>query len=215
MKLINVSPGNRWLFGKEKSKYTAKEKELTEKLFKKLITQKTKNPKWTILSFASLYKLLNTQEKILLKQIANIDQKQFNKPKRFFGIMPVPKDIVAIKNQKYTLDGQTKTVATQFLPKKTFLAYKKLNEAMHKDINRKVNVLSGYRSPANQLAIFFLFIQRYKGDIKKTISGVALPGCSEHGYPPMQAIDFAPVKGMKHLRDFYKTLEYKWLQKKR
>lgn len=57
------------------------------------------------------------------------------------------------------------------------------------------------------------FNELYNWNIRKVLKGVALPGWSEHGYPQRQAIDFAPVKGIAKLKDFYKTKEYKWLLK--
>lgn len=194
-------------------KFTEEDKKIGVDIFRKFKEGKNKNHKWWLLTFNALFRRLNKEERELIKNIMSTNPSDYGKKGTFFGIKPAPKDLVSIKHQKFILKGKSKIVKTQFLPKQIFSAYACLNDAMRKEIGRSVNILSGYRSPASQAALFFCNLYLNDWNIGKTLKRVALSGYSEHGYPPRQAIDFGPAKGIENIRDFYKTKEYKWLLK--
>lgn len=197
------------------TKFTKKEKQIGERALKKIIRKRNNNTaKFLVMDFNRFLKYFNPEEKTLIKKIINIDvKKEFNRHKHFFGIKPIPKNLVLINNQKYQLNGKIQKTRPQFLPKNVYLAFQKLNKAMAKEIDRRINVSSGYRSAASQMIVFLYYLHLYKWNLKKVLQRVALPGYSEHAHPQKQGIDFAPVKGIVHIDDFYKTKEYKWLKK--
>jgi D-alanyl-D-alanine carboxypeptidase len=110
-------------------------------------------------------------------------------------------------------DKKIKKLKTQFLPKPIFIAFKKMKEAMRKDVGDTVNVVSGYRSPAYQALVLFLILVESNWSLLRTLKRVTLPGCSEHGNASCQAVDVAPERGIRWLRNFDRTREYIWLSK--
>ncbi|KKP98281.1 MAG: D-alanyl-D-alanine carboxypeptidase [Parcubacteria group bacterium GW2011_GWD2_38_12] len=193
--------------------FTKEDKKIGQAIFIKFEYGRLNKFCWPITPFSTIFKILNNKERALIDKILSVNPKNLGKTGKFYGIKPVPKNLVIIKNQKYEINGQTRKVKPQYLPRKVFSAYQKMNKAMCDDIDGSLNVLSGYRSPAYQLVIFFHYLYLNGWDLKKTFRGVTLPGWSEHGCPEKQAIDFAPVKGIEKLEDFYKIKEYKWLLK--
>lgn len=173
-----------------------------------------KNKEVKIISFDSLFQLFNNDEKILIEKFKNIDPSTYGFKGDYFGIQKVPNNLIAIRNQQYKSHGKIKTIETQYLPRPVYLAYKKLNAALHKDTQKKLLIDSGYRSPAYQVIIFLWYLNFHKFNFLKNIKRVALPGYSEHGFPKQQAVDFITINGIptdnKPL-DFAKTIEYKWL----
>lgn len=193
--------------------FTKEDKKIGLAVFKKFEYGRLNKFSWPIASFSTIFKILNNRERALIDKILSVNPKNFGKTGKFYGIKPIPKNLVIIKNQKYEINGQTRIVKPQYLPRNVFLAYQKLNKVMRSDIDRTLNILSGYRSPAYQMVIFFHYLYLGGWSFKKTFRQVTLPGWSEHGYSQKQAIDFAPVLGIKKLEDFYKTREYRWLLK--
>ncbi len=196
-------------------KFSEKEKKIGERIFKKFTTEKEKNERLPLISFKNLNGILNVQERKLLDKVLAVNPKEYGKNyTEFYGIKLVVKNLVAIKNQRYFIDKRIKTVKTQFLPKPVFESFIRLNKSMKEKIGRIVNVASGYRSPAYQAIVLFNWLYQCKWNMKKALRRVTLPGCSEHGYPPRQAVDFnRSVKEIVNIRNFYKTKEYKWLLK--
>lgn len=203
-------------------KFSQKEKQIGKRIFRKFAQEKKKNPRLPLISFDYLYKILKAKERELLDKILTVNPKEYGKNfTEFYGIFPVPKNLAAIKNftlskvegQKYRRGKKVKTIKTQFLPKPVFWAYNRLNQAMERDIGRTVNVASGYRSPAYQAVVLFNYLYECRWNMKKALRRVTLPGCSEHGYPSRQGVDFGSVKEISSSKNFYKTKEYKWLLK--
>ena len=88
-------------------------------------------------------------------------------------------------------------------------------DAMKWDLDKRLLVESGYRSPAYQLYLFLYYMPKHGDSIVETNKFVALPGHSEHGYPPRQAIDFINEEGINgedHPEEFEALPEYRWLQ---
>lgn len=196
-------------------RFSQAEKQVGAGLYKKLVKQK-KNPKMPLISFDDLYGVLSRKEKNLIDKICSVEPKDYGKNFTiFYGIKPVPKDIIAIKNQKYfsAKGKKIETVGTQYLPKPVYAAFLKMKQSMKKDLGTTINVVSGYRSPAYQAVLLFTNLFGNKWNIRTTLRRLTLPGCSEHGYSFRQAVDIGPENKIKKTEDFDQTKEYKWLQK--
>ena len=182
---------------------TDKDKTLITSFIAKGKTEQEHNEKFSIIDFPNFYKLFNTEEISLMKKYLAIDPKSIDYKLPFIGYEDTPSDLVAIPNQ----------LQIQYLPKRTFDAYTKMNEAMFAAINKKLFVLYGYRSPARQVFMFFDILERiYNFDLDKTVRRVCFLDYSEHVCTKKQAIDVTTVEGGRS-EDFDKTDEYKWLQK--
>ena len=166
------------------------------------------------MSFGSLFKLLTKDEEVLVKRIRDIKPISYGFKGKYLGIQNIPRNLIAIRNQKYSVKNKTIRLETQYVPEPVFLAYKKLNKKLYKDIKRKLLIESGYRSPAYQVIIFLYFLNFYKFNFSKTAKRVVIPGYSEHCFPKRQAVDFMTIDGVpgdEHPLDFAKTIEYKRL----
>ena len=189
------------------------EKYIGAELYKKLLKLK-QDFHAQLISFNDLYAFLSREEKKLIDKVCSVEPKDYGKKHTvFYGIRPIPKNLVAIANQTYFSANNKKIikVKTQYLPKLVFTVFLKIKKAMRKDLGKSINITSGYRSPAYQAVILFITFFENKWNVKKTLWRLTLPGCSEHGYSLRQAIDVAPENGIKNIKDFNKTKEYAWL----
>ncbi len=117
--------------------------------------------------------------------------------------------------QEVVKDGAAKPLDPQYLPRQVLEAYQRMMAAMQADLGKRLLVESGYRSPAYQLYLFVFYLPKHGYSIVETNKFVALPGHSEHGYPPRQAIDFinqAGINGEDHPEEFEALPEYAWLE---
>lgn len=189
------------------------EKKLIVSILGKIENEK-KNREIRIMSFDFLFKLLNKDEKILVKKFRDINPLLYGIKSHYLGMQKVPNNLVTIRNQKYKSKGKIGKIEMQYLPKSVYLAYKKLNAALYKNTQKKLLVDSGYRSPAYQVITFLWYLNFHKFNFPKTIKRSAIPGYSEHGFPKGQAVDFITLDGIptdEKPMDFAKTTEYKWL----
>ncbi|MEK7520086.1 MAG: D-alanyl-D-alanine carboxypeptidase family protein [Patescibacteria group bacterium] len=169
------------------------------------------------LSLPALWQMLSKEERVLAQKIMRINPGHYGFRGPRYGITKVPSNLVVIHNQTYMIRKTRKTVSPQLVSKNVYNAYRTLNAAMRLDIGKTVLIESGYRSPAYQLAVFLHYLKHYKWNMRKTCKRVTLPGYSEHGYPPHQALDFITKHGVpseKYRLRFEKTVEYKWLLKR-
>jgi len=174
------------------------------------------NSEVRIIGFEHLFELLNEEEKILVEKFRDINPLIYGFRGRYLGIQDVPKNLVAIRGQKYKSKDKIEKIEIQYLPKPVFGAYKKLNSALFKETKKKILVDSGYRSPAYQVITFLWYLNFHKFNFSKTIKRVAISGYSKHGFPKGQAVDFITTDGMpsdERPLDFAKTIEYGWLLK--
>lgn len=196
-------------------KFTKEEKNLISRINRKVKRFGAERTTLARLSFRSFYKLLNPAECVLAEKIANLNPRDFGFKGPYYGIAPVPKNLVAIGNQKYLEKGRIKTIApAPLLPKNVARAYRRLREAMKKEIGRTILVESGYRSAAFQLAVFLYYLEFHNWNISKTAKRVALPGYSEHGDSKQEAVDFITADGKpsdEKPLEFARTEEYRWL----
>lgn len=174
---------------------------------------------WPLMELKDSKKYFNAKEIAFIENILNLCPGDFGLNCDSFEIdrkiyQNKFDSMVAIDNQKYYLENREKILKKQFLPKNVFKRFCEMNEAMECDIGRRLNVYSGYRSPVYQALVFFHVLYLNKWNVKKTLKRVAIPRCSEHCNAERQGIDFAPVRGISKLKNFFKTKEYKWLCKK-
>jgi hypothetical protein len=195
---------NMWIF-------TDEEKKIISSIVQKGRIEQQKNEKFAIMDFGNFYKLFSDEEINLIHKYIAINPEELNYRLPYLGMTEIPNDLIPISGQVYKKMGKHQTIPCQFLPKKTFEAYELLNEAIEKDINKKLLILYGYRSPARQVFMFFDILERiYSFDFSKTLQRVCFPAYSEHVYPLRQAIDFVtPEEGTDN---FDKTVEYSWLK---
>lgn len=194
-------------------KFSTEEKRIGRRLYQKFMRLRKKNERLKTASFKQLFDLVTVPEAQILEAILSVKNSEVGKTMPFYGFKSPPRNLVRIKPQTYLKNGEKKKTGVQFLPLPVYLAYKRLNKAITKDLGKPLVILSAYRSPAYQLALFFVDLCQDKWNFKKTLSYVALPGYSEHGYPDQQAIDFGTYHALKLDADFEKTKEYRWLQK--
>lgn len=194
---------------------TEKEKTLIRRINLKVEHLKAASRTPARLGFRSFYQLLDPAEHTLAEKIANLNPRDFGFKGPYHGIAPIPKNLVAIGNQKYREEGRVKTIApAPLLPKNVARAYWRLRKMMKKEIEKTLLVESAYRSPAYQLAIFLYYLEFHNWNISKTAKRVALPGYSEHGNPKQQAMDFITADGKpsdEKPLEFARTEEYRWL----
>jgi D-alanyl-D-alanine carboxypeptidase len=204
------------VFDMKKFQLGKSEKTLINSILKKVSNYQKKHPPAAKLDFKTLRKLLSPQEKALAHKIIKLNPKNHGFKGPLYGIMAVPKNLVVVRNQKYRQKGKTKTLPSQLVPKDVYAVFCGLNRAMKKDIAKTLLIESGYRSPAYQLIVFLYYLKFHKWNLPKVAKRVALPGYSEHGYPPRQALDFITPEGIpsdEKPLEFAKTKEYKWLLK--
>ena len=188
-------------------------KSIVEKL---KIERRERSNKLPVLSFRRLYSILNGDEKLFVKNLLNQNPKTYGFNGPFLGIEKVPLFLKKIQGQKYTREREEEEIAQQYLPFQVWLAYKKLSKAMKNEIGKEILIESGYRSPAYQVLTFlYSLVEKHKLDYEKTLNLVALPGYSQHGHPPLQAIDFTTKDGALRgeKMGFENTSEYDWLSK--
>lgn len=170
-----------------------------------------------LLSWEQLYEPLTAPQRAFLDAFRALKGKDLGATSHYYGEAP-PADLVPVGPQQVTLpDGTIKPLEPQHLPRPAYEAYQRMMAAMAADLDRRLLVESGYRSPAYQLYLFLFYLPKHGFSIKETNRFVALPGHSEHGYPPRQAIDFindAGVNGEDHPEAFEALPEYAWLQRR-
>lgn len=187
------------------------EKKIIRSLLLKGRKEQVEKIDFAIIEFDAFYKLFTDEEADILKKFLSINPKEIGYKLPFLGFES-PIDLISIPNQTFIKDGEMEIIPCPYLPKKTFEAYARLNSAIQNDINKKLLVNHGYRSPARQVFLFFDILERvFNFDFDKTIQRVCFPDYSEHVCSKMQAIDFMTETGIKSDR-FDATEEYQWLQ---
>ena len=201
-----MKAGGTWIF-------TEDEKKIISSLVAKGKEEQEKNEKFAITDFDSFYSLFTEDEISIMKKYLSIEPKKIGYKLPYLGLEDIPTDIVPIPDQTYILNGERVVIPCQYLPVETYKAYEQMNKAIQKDINKKLLVSYGYRSPARQVFIFFdILARKYNFDFNKTLRRVCFPAYSEHVYAKRQAIDFRTEDGTPS-EDFDKTDEYQWLKR--
>ncbi len=178
------------------------------------ITAKKQDGTANLLTWEQLFAPLNPDQGYFLDAFRMLRAAALGATSHYFGEAP-PGDLVPVGAQQIVKENAPKVLDPQYLPRPVFEAYQRMMAAMAADLGKRLLVESGYRSPAYQLYLFLFYLPKHGYSIKETNRFVALPGHSEHGYPPRQAIDFineAGINGEDHPEEFEALPEYRWLQ---
>lgn len=161
---------------------------------------------------------LSVEQQAIVEQILKLDPKGYDVHTPYAGdLEPVPDDLVKVSGQKYTENGEQKTLDDKYVPHHIFEAYTRMNEKfMTEHPGRALLVGACYRSPAYQIVVFINWlIDGYDSDIAKTIRHASPPTYSQHTIASKGAIDFKTVDGLpsdESPEDFKGTVEYAWLR---
>ena len=180
-----------------------------------VITTKKQDATANLLTWEQLYAHLPAEQQAFLDTFRALKAAELGATSHYFGELTTAPDLVPIGVQQTIKDGASKPLDPQYLPRPVFEAYQRMMDAMKNDLGKRLLVESGYRSPAYQLYLFLYYMPKHGFSIVETNRFVALPGHSEHGYPPRQAIDFINEEGINgedHPEEFEALPEYTWLQ---
>ena len=168
-----------------------------------------------LLTWDALYAPLSPEQRAFLDAFRALKASTLGATSHYFGELAEPPDIVLVGPEAVRKNGAQTPLDPQYLPRTVLAAERQMMEAMQRDLSRRLLVESGYRSPAYQLYLFLYYMPKHAYSITETNKFVALPGHSEHGYPPRQAIDFINqdgINGEDHPEEFEALPEYRWLQ---
>jgi len=179
-----------------------------------LIATKKQDGTASLLTWEALYEPLAPEERKLIDEFRSIKAETLGSTSHYFGGRHTAPDIVALQPAQIIKNGSPTSLDPQHLPRHVYQAYQAMMDAMANDIGKRLLVESGYRSPAYQLYLFLFYLPKHAYSIRETNRHVALPGYSEHGYPPRQAIDLINEEGINgedHPEEFEALPEYQWL----
>jgi len=179
------------------------------------ISSKQQDGTAILLTWEALYEPLSLQQRAFLDEFRALKAADLGATSHYFGEAADAAELLPVGLQQIRQDGILKPLAPQRLPRPVLEAYRRMMDAMEADIGRRLLVESGYRSPAYQLYLFLFYLPTHHDSVMDTNRFVALPGHSEHGYPPRQAIDFINQEGINgedHPEEFEVLPEYRWLQ---
>lgn len=198
--------------------------EETIKTLEPLVTARKQAGTLPLITLDELYAPLTAEQRVLLDAIRAVDPAQMQGSSRRLPWPSPEARFVRLQRQvigaRHPFEKVPDTTAPhllddQYLPQPVYRAYRRMMRAMQRDIGKRLLVESGYRSPAHQLYLFLFYLPKHGYSIRETNRFVALPGCSEHGSPARQAIDFINeegVNGEDHPEEFETLPEYAWLQ---
>ena len=184
------------------------------KMLEPLITTKKQDATANILTWEELYQPLSVAQRSFLDAFRQLKAEALGATSHYFGEVTAA-ELVPVGLQQVLKNGAATPLDPQFLPRQALEAYHRMMAAMQADLGKRLLVESGYRSPAYQLYLFMFYLPKHDYSITETNRFVALPGYSEHGYPPHQAIDFINEEGINgedHPEEFEALAEYTWLQ---
>ena len=177
------------------------------------ISAKKQDGTANLLTWEELYAPLSPDQRVFLDAFRALKAEVLGATAHYFGEAP-PADLVPVGSQQTLKNGTPTPLDPQYLPRPVYEAYRKTMDAMEADLGKRLLVDSGYRSPAYQLYLFLFYMPKHDYSAIETNRFVALPGHSEHGYPPRQAIDFINQEGINgedHPEEFEALPEYAWL----
>ena len=162
-----------------------------------LITERKQAGTANLLTWEELYQPLTDHERAFLDAFRALNAKRLGATSHYFGEVNLATTHLAIVEPQTILkDGTPTPLDQQHLPANVYAAYRTMMQAMERAIGKRLLVESGYRSPAYQLYLFLYYLPKHGHSVRETNRFVALPGHSEHGYPPRQAIDFINQEGV-------------------
>ena len=179
-----------------------------------LVEERKKIGTAPLLTFGELYAPLKNEQRAFLDQIRALEPGSLGGSSRKLPLPSSEDRFIRLDNQMVLRDGTTTAIDTQYLPEPAYRDYQRMMVAMEQELGKRLLVESGYRSPAYQLYLFLFYIPKHNYSIRETNRHVALPGCSEHGSPSCQAIDFITphgINGEERIEEFEELQEYTWL----
>ena len=180
-----------------------------------LVTERKADGTAPLMSFKELYTPLTPKQIDFLEGIRHLDPASLSGSSRKLSAPAGDESFIRLESQAILKEGKPTRLDSQYLPRLAFEAYQAMMAAMEADLGKRLLVESGYRSPAYQLYLFLFYLPKHGTSILETNRHVALPGCSEHGSPPFQAIDFitpAGINGEDRPEEFEELQEYGWLK---
>ena len=178
------------------------------------VDQRKKEGTAPLITFEELYARLNPEQQQFMAEFRKIDPKTVGGASRRLPLPAPETQFVRLAGQVALRDGKKVLLDTQFLPSAAHEAYLRMMAAMEQDLGKALLVESGYRSPAYQLYLFLFYMPKHAYSVRETNRHVALPGCSGHGCPSFQAIDFITpggINGEDRPEEFEELQEYGWL----
>ncbi len=166
------------------------------------------------ITFEELYARLTPEQIAFAESFRKIEPKEIGGASRRLPAPAPETQFVRLDRQVVLREGKKVLLDTQVLPSGAHEAYERMMAAMEADLGRRLLVESGYRSPAYQLYLFLFYLPKHDYSVRETNRHVALPGCSEHGSPAFQAIDFISaggINGEDRPEEFEELQEYGWL----
>lgn len=197
---------------------TAQEMELRQSLMKKLVPfvdARKKAGTAPLITFEELTARLAPAEIAFLESFRRIDPAEVGGSSRRLPPPAPDTRFIRMDRQAVLREGKRVLLDTQYLPLEAHEAYRRMMAAMEEDLGKRLLVESGYRSPAYQLYLFLFYMPKHAYSVRETNRHVALPGCSEHGCPAFQAIDFITPEGINgedRPEEFEELQEYGWLR---
>ena len=167
-----------------------------------------------LITLEELTARLTSEQKGFLEEFRKIDPAAVGGASRRLPAPAPDTQFIRLDRQVVLREEKPIQVDTQFLPAAAHTAYQRMMEAMERDLGKRLLVESGYRSPAYQLTLFLFYMPKHGYSVRETNRHVALPGCSEHGSPAFQAIDFITPEGINgedRPEEFEELQEYGWL----
>lgn len=168
------------------------------------------------LTLDQLKRALPPRQVQIVDTILNLDPSDFGIHIPRFGLESVPRELVAVPEQRYLVDGQHQSLIGRYVPKAVYEAFEQMARAFaHEHPGRQLLVESGYRSPAFQVIVFVQWLALYEYDLAKTIRHASPPAYSQHCLATNTAIDIMNIDGLPTDTDpeaFQSTIEYHWLK---
>lgn len=167
-----------------------------------------------LITFEELYARLTPEQIAFAESFRRIDPAEIGGSSRKLPAPASGTSFIRLGRQVALRDGKPVLLDTQYLPSVVYKAYERMMAAMEQDLGKRLLVESGYRSPAYQLYLFLFYLPKHEDSVRETNRHVALPGCSEHGSPAFQAIDFITpggINGEDRPEEFEELQEYGWL----
>lgn len=167
-----------------------------------------------LLTFEELYRPLTRKQVRFLEAFRQINPAGLSGSSRRLPAPTGRESFARLDRQVVRKEGASVRLDTQFLPGEAYRAYERMMAAMERDLGKRLLVESGYRSPAYQLYLFLFYMPKHDNSVRETNRHVALPGCSEHGSPAFQAVDFITPEGVNGEdvpEEFEELQEYGWL----
>lgn len=167
-----------------------------------------------LIAWGELYARLTLEQVRFMEEFRAIDPAAVGGASRRLPAPAPDTRFVRLDRQVVLREGKSVRLDTQYLPAAAFEAYERMMKAMEGDLGKRFLVESGYRSPAYQIYLFLFYMPKHAYSVRETNRHVALPGCSEHGSPAFQAIDFitpAGINGEDRPEEFEELQEYGWL----